>query len=96
MNDEQLKYIEKILDANLATIREEIRGVRSDIMHNRETADARWGEIVQRIEDHNKRLLSLESLSESITVRISIAASIGGMLMALLYEWIKKNVGSLL
>lgn len=95
MNDDQLKYIEKILEANLATLREEIRGVRSDLLHNRETADTRWGEIVQKIEDHTTRLNALEALSQSITIRLGIMASIGGMLMAVFYEWIKKNIGQL-
>lgn len=95
VNDTQVKYIEKILEANLNTIREELRGIRNDMSRDRNSIRGKVDEVVHIVEKHEQRIDGLEKLWNGVFTRLAFVAALGGMLMAILYEWLKQKIGIL-
>lgn len=95
VDDTQVKYIEKILEANLNTIREELRGIRNDMSRDRSNIRSKVDEVVNIVEKHEGRIDGLEKLWSGVFTRLAFVAALGGMLMAIMYEWLKKKIGIL-
>jgi len=96
MDDNQMKYIENILQANLNTIREELRGIRSDMNRDRVSFTEKQVAIEIALKEHNLRIETMEKFKDKLLVQISMIVAVGAFLMTFVYEYIKQFIRGLM
>lgn len=72
-------------------IKETGLGIREDFAKERDANALRLAESNMRIDKQEERITGLEKLWGGLFARLTFVAALGGMLMAILYEWLKKQ-----
>lgn len=72
-------------------IKETGLGIREDFARERDANTQRITESNVKIDKQDKRIAVLEKLWQGLFGRLAFVAALGGMFMAIIYEWLKNK-----